>query len=113
MQFLSDNASAIAELIGLALLLSIAFIAITPTDRDDRAFASLLDRLSPTARKAVAAVAMAAVAALSAALLGGCGHIAGPSPEDVAAMARIVACKACAALGGAKGEACAAALGCS
>jgi hypothetical protein len=44
--------------------------------------------------------------------LSGCSHLPAPETETAASLARIVACKACAALGGEKGEACAAVLGC-
>ncbi len=97
----------IVEIGGVLFLVAIAIVALTPTTKDDEALKGFLASLSPT-RKAVGGASVAVVLALLAALLGGCASLPVPSPDDV----RAVACKACAAIGGAKGEACAAALGC-
>lgn len=111
-QLLVQHSAVIIEILAALFLLVVAVIALTKRKDDDEALLAFIDRLSPGQRKALGGGALAAVLALLTALIGGCGAIQLPDSSDSIALARIVACKACAAIGGEKGEACRAALGC-
>lgn len=112
LQFVIDNAAVLIELLGAAFLVVVAVIAFTKRKDDDAALLAFIDRLSPGARKAVGAGALTGILALVAALVSGCGHVPMPEPTDVAVLARIVACKACAQVDGERGDMCRAVLGC-
>jgi hypothetical protein len=112
-QFMIDHSAVIIEILAALFLVVVAIIALTKRKDDDEALLAFIDRLSPVQRKALGGGALAAVLALLAALVGGCGgNVPLPDASDSVAMARIVGCKACAAIGGDKGAACAAVLGC-
>jgi hypothetical protein len=74
LDWLSANALTVTEWLVALAGIAIAVVALTPTDRDDRALKDMLASLS-AARKAAGGTALgAALAALAALLLGGCAH---------------------------------------
>jgi hypothetical protein len=127
-QFAIDNYAEIVAILGAAYALLSAFVAVTPSTADDAALMRVAQRISFLSPRNVpgrfslpgkapgkpedSIGPMLVVLLCFAPLVGGCGHVPMPDTETATAMARIVACKACAALGGEKGEACAAVLGC-
>lgn len=126
MQFLIDHYDEILALLGTLYALVSGVVALTPSKEDDAFLMRFAQRLSFLAPRNVPQRfslpgfmpgkpedpigPMLVLLLCCAPLLGACDQL--PPPADAAALGRILACKGCAALGGDKGAACLAALGC-